>query len=133
MIKSQCKQTIAWCYEHGKSFEYDNAIYNINKLGADINLEACACVREEEIFNVAGEKVYYFNPLCDLSEMKEGKKYMVMFNSAKFSGDVLEVLEKTPHAVYFTNGMANDLDGRDITAFADGFHDILDFNEYKGE
>lgn len=131
MIKSHCKQTIAWCYEHGKSFEYDKAIYNINRLGADINLEACACVGEDEIFNVAGEKVYYFNPLTDLSTMEEGKKYLVMFNSAKFDGDVLEVLQKTSKAVYFTNGMVNDLDGRDITEFADGLHDILDFKEYR--
>ena len=133
MNKSHCKQTIAWCYEHGKSFEFLGKIYNIDKLGADINLEACCSVDEESIVKVANDKVYYFNPLTDLSTMEEGKKYIVMFNSAKFSGDVLEVLEKTPHAVYFTNGMANDFDGRDITAFADGFHDILDFNEYKGE
>ena len=131
MIKSKCKQTIAWCYEHGKSFEYDKAVYNINKLGADINLEACACVGENEISKVAGEKVYYFNPLTDLSTMEEGKKYLVMFNSAKFDGDVLEVLQKTSKAVYFTNGMVNDLDGRDITEFADGLHDILDFKEYR--
>ena len=130
MIKSKCKQTIDWCYQHGKSFEYNNAIYNINKLGADINLEACCCVGEDEISKVVGEKVYYFNPLCDLSTMEEGKKYLVMFNTAKFDGDVLEVLEKTPQAVYFTNGMANDLDGRDITAFADGLHDILEFKKY---
>ena len=131
MIKSHCKQTIGWCYGHGKSFEYDKAIYNINKLGADINLEACACVGEDEIFKVAGEKVYYFSPLTDLSTMEEGKKYLVMFNSVKFDGDVLEVLQKTPKAVYFTNGMVNDLDGRDITEFADGLHDILDFKEYR--
>lgn len=131
MIKSKCKQTVAWCYEHGKSFEYDKAIYNINRLGADINLEACACVGEAEISGVAGEKVYYFNPLTDLSTMEEGQKYLVMFNSAKFDGDVLEVLQKTSKAVYFTNGMVNDLDGRDITEFADGLHDILDFKEYR--
>ena len=130
MLKSNCKQTIAWCFEHGKSFEYDGAIYNINAFGADINLEACACVDRQSIFDVADKKVYYFNPLCDLSSMKEGKKYAVLFSTdKKYVPDVLEVLEKTSTTVYFTNGMCNDLDGRDVSIFTDGHHDILNFNE----
>lgn len=133
MIKSKCKQTIAWCYEHGKSFEFLGHIYNINKLGADINLEACSCVGEEEIVGVENINVYYFNPVTDLSNMEEGKKYIVMFNSDSFKPAILKVLEKTPKAIYFTNGMSNDLDGLDISVFADGKHNILTFSKYEGE
>lgn len=130
MIKSNCKHTIAWCFEHGKSFEYDGAIYNINKLGADINLEACASINEDDIFDVAGKKVYYFNPLCDLSSMKEGEKYAVVLNTDQtFTPQILEVLQKTSSTVYFTNGMCNDLDGFDISTFADGHHDIRSFSK----
>lgn len=134
MNKSNCKQTVAWCYEHGKSFEFGEIIkyiYNINKLGADINLKACCSVGEDEIMNVADREVYYFNPLCDLSDMEEDKKYIVTFNNDKFVPQVLKVLEKTSSAVYFTNGMCHDLDGLDITIFPSGDHDIRSYTEIK--
>lgn len=134
MNKSHCKQTIAWCYENGKSFEYNNAIYNINKLGADINLLACCSVGEDEIFKVAGEKVNYFNPLCDLSSMEEDKEYIVSFYTGSdkdFKSDVLKVLQKTSSAIYFTNGMCNDLDGLDISVFSDQHNNIVNFQKLK--
>lgn len=134
MNKSHCKQTIAWCYEHGKSFEYLGKIYNIDKFGADINLEACCSVDEDSIMNVAKNKVHYFNPLCDLSKMEEDEKYIVSFytgDEKKFKSAVLQVLEKTPSAIYFTNGMCNDLDGLDISVFPNKNNNIINFQKTK--
>ena len=60
MRKSKIRRTIEWCYENGKSFIYIGAIYNVDKLGADINLSAVACVDKKGIERVKHDKVYYF-------------------------------------------------------------------------
>lgn len=60
MRKSKIRRTIDWCYENGKSFMYLGAIYNVDKLGADINLSAVACVDKKSIERVKYDKVYYF-------------------------------------------------------------------------
>lgn len=66
-VKSKIKRTIGWCYENGKSFilpcvgspegEY---IYNVDKLGADINLKACCAITKETAEKYKNQTVYYF-------------------------------------------------------------------------
>lgn len=66
-VKSKAKRSVLWCYNNGKSFvvpcvgslkgEY---IYNVDKLGADINLKACCAISEETAEKYKDLKVHYF-------------------------------------------------------------------------
>lgn len=68
--KSKTTRTIGWCYENGKSFLYLGKIYNINKVGAEINLLATASIDEEDIEKVKNVKVYYYDKDSDTDTLK---------------------------------------------------------------
>ena len=59
-IRSKTKRTLQWCWNKGKSWEMNGQPVNMEKLGADINLEAKGCVSEAFIEKYGNAKVYFY-------------------------------------------------------------------------
>lgn len=59
-VLSKNKRRIDWCWEHGKSFLFNNRILNCAKLFAEINLKADGCITAGDVDALAPICVHYY-------------------------------------------------------------------------